>query len=357
MRVGLQGWGSEGDLRPLIALAARLRRSGHEANLVLTPVDGKDYRPLCESLDVALKVVPERMAVTLQQLVRDAKSKNPTKLSNAVLDLTFYPYIEAMYAASLDLCASSDVVVGGSSCWQLKAASLNAKVPFVALDFVPGIVPSREVPPAIFPSWPWLARPAWALLGVMFDMAFREAPRVFFAEKGLPPIRHTIPDVIFSDHLNLHASGSRRRSGRSGSSAAPWRVESQTTSGSMLAHDEIRLKTEERLDERHRGKSISFVVVIEEASFRNIRRTIHRSVATRLYPAASGSCAAGPCRSGAPMLRSHGPALGNRRLSGRSAQELARMQMRTMGAMTWNAPPALAADATTAPERSMKMPA
>jgi UDP:flavonoid glycosyltransferase YjiC (YdhE family) len=206
MRVGLQGWGSEGDLRPLIALAARLRRSGHEARLVLTPVDGTDYGPLCESLDVALKVVPERMAVTLQQLVRDAKSADPMKLSKAVLDLTFYPYIEAMYAASLDLCASSDVVVGGSPCWQLKAASLHSKVPFVALDFIPGIVPSREVPPAMFPAWRWLARPAWALLGVMCDMAFRDAPRKFFAEKGLPPVRHAVPDVVFSDRLNLHAA-------------------------------------------------------------------------------------------------------------------------------------------------------
>jgi sterol 3beta-glucosyltransferase len=206
MRVGLQGWGSEGDLRPLVALAARLRKSGHEARLVLTPVDGKDYRPLCESLDVGVKVVPERMAVTLQQLVRDAKSANPTKLSKAVLDLTFYPYVEAMYAASLDLCAASDVVVGGSSCWQLKAASLHARVPFVALDFVPGIVPSREIPPAIFPAWRWLARPAWALMGIMLDMAFLEAPRKFFADKGLPPVRHAIPDVIFSDVLNLHAA-------------------------------------------------------------------------------------------------------------------------------------------------------
>ena len=65
--------------------------------------------------------------------------------------MTFYPYVEAMYAASLDLCASSDVVVGGSSCWQLKAASLQAKVPFVALDFVPGIVPSRVIPPPSSP--------------------------------------------------------------------------------------------------------------------------------------------------------------------------------------------------------------
>jgi UDP:flavonoid glycosyltransferase YjiC (YdhE family) len=40
----------------------------------------------------------------------------------------------------------------------------------------------------------------------MFDMAFTKAPRKFFAEKGLPPIRHAIPDVIFSDRLNLHAA-------------------------------------------------------------------------------------------------------------------------------------------------------
>jgi hypothetical protein len=173
---------------------------------VLTTVDGKDYRPLCASLGVPVTVVPERMEVTLQQLVSDAKSADPTKLINAVLDATFNPYIEEMYAASLDLCAGSDVVVGGPSSWQLKAASLRAGLPFVALDFVPGIVPSREIPPAIFPPWPWLARPAWALLRLMFNRAFRDAPRKFFAEKGLPPIRHVIPDVLFSDRLNLHAA-------------------------------------------------------------------------------------------------------------------------------------------------------
>jgi hypothetical protein len=85
MRVGLQGWGSEGDVRPLIALAARLRQSGHDARLVLTPVDGKHYVPLCESLGLGVKLVPEKMAVTVQELVREAKSADPTKLMTAVL--------------------------------------------------------------------------------------------------------------------------------------------------------------------------------------------------------------------------------------------------------------------------------
>ncbi len=206
MRVGIQGWGSEGDLRPLVALAGRLRSRGHEARLVLTSVDGKDYLPLCESFGVPLKLVPERMPVTLDELVRDAKSSNPIKLMTAVIERTFNPYIEAMYEASLDLCESSDVVVAGSQSWQLKAASLKTSVPFVALDFVPGIVPSRVVPPALFPEWSWLARPGWALLMMMMDMGFRKAPQKFFADKGLPPIKHTIPDVVFSDRLNLHAA-------------------------------------------------------------------------------------------------------------------------------------------------------
>ena len=83
VRVGIQGWGSEGDVRPLVALAGRLRREGHMSRLVLTPIDGKDYSALCRSLDVPLRVVPERMDFSLETLQRDAKSSDPAKLSQA----------------------------------------------------------------------------------------------------------------------------------------------------------------------------------------------------------------------------------------------------------------------------------
>ena len=115
MRVGIQGWGSEGDLRPLVALAARLCSEGHLPRLVLTSVDGKDYVQLCRALDVPLRVVPEKMEFSLEGLALDATSADPSKLLRAVLDLGFSPYVEAMYQAALDLCRTSDVVVGGSS--------------------------------------------------------------------------------------------------------------------------------------------------------------------------------------------------------------------------------------------------
>jgi sterol 3beta-glucosyltransferase len=206
MRVGIQGWGSEGDLRPLLALAARLGAEGHAAELVLTPVDGNDYAPSCRALGVPLRCVPESAPMTLQQLVREAKSADPSKLVKAVLELTFYPYLDAMYEAALALCARSDVVIGGSSSWVVKAAALASGVPFVSLHYYPGVVPSRVVPPAIFPNWRWLARPGWALLGLLMDLAFRGPGRKFFAQKGLPPIHHAIPDLLFSDRLNLLAA-------------------------------------------------------------------------------------------------------------------------------------------------------
>ncbi len=36
MKFGIQSWGSEGDNRPLLALAAGLASAGHEVNLVIS---------------------------------------------------------------------------------------------------------------------------------------------------------------------------------------------------------------------------------------------------------------------------------------------------------------------------------
>ncbi len=206
LRIGIQGWGSEGDLRPLVALAARLRAEGHAPRLVLTVVDGKDYGPLCQSLGVPLALVPERMAVTIQDLVRDATSPDPTKLLTAVLERTFTPYLEAMYAAALELCATCDVVIGGSATWCVKAATVKTGARFAAIHFYPGVVATRHFPPPGLPAWRWLNRVGWAAAQVLMDMGFRAPAARFFAEKGLPRIRHAIPDALFSERLNLLAA-------------------------------------------------------------------------------------------------------------------------------------------------------
>lgn len=205
MRVGIQGWGSEGDLRPLVALGARLREAGHEVRLVLSPIDGLDWAPLCRALGLALKVVPEAMPDTLPEICRAAQAPDPSKVSRRLMDLAYLPFEDAMFAAAVELCAGSDLVVGLFSSSYVKAACLKTGTPFVSLHYYPGMIPSRERPPIGFPAWRWTNRASWRLFGAVLDLAFLKPSRRFFARHGLPAPRHAIPDVLLSERLDLAA--------------------------------------------------------------------------------------------------------------------------------------------------------
>lgn len=206
LRIGIQGWGSEGDLRPLVALAARLKQEGHEPRLVLSPVDGMDWEAVCQTLGLELTLAPKHMDVSLESICRSSQSADPSKVSRQLLELAFFPYQDAMYEAGLELCGKSDLVVGLFSSHYVKAACLKSRTPFVCLHYYPGMVPTRQQPPVGFPAWSWLNPLAWKLFGAVLDMAFRAPAARFFESKGLPKVRHSIPDVLFSGLLNLHAT-------------------------------------------------------------------------------------------------------------------------------------------------------
>jgi UDP:flavonoid glycosyltransferase YjiC (YdhE family) len=206
MRVGIQGWGSEGDLRPLVALGSRLRRAGHDVRLVLSPVDEVDWASLCQREGLEASIVPERsqMKSTLEEICRASQSPDISKVSRKLLELAYFPFQEQMYQAGLALCAQSDLVVGLFSSTYVKAACLKSGTPFVSVHYYPGLIRSREWPPAGFPAWRWLNPIAWKLLGMLIDLAFKKPTAQFFASKGLPKVRHHL-DVTMSDRLNLIA--------------------------------------------------------------------------------------------------------------------------------------------------------
>ncbi|WP_143195245.1 glycosyltransferase [Archangium sp. Cb G35] len=206
MRIGIQGWGSEGDLRPLIALAAGLVRAGHAVRLDLTPIDGTDPGALCRSLEIPLRVIPERVDFSLRSVAEHADAADPLKVSQQLVEQAFFPYLDQLYRAALELCAQSDLVIWHYSSWYTKAAALKTGLPHVAVHFFPGLVPTRFAPPGGLPHLGALNPLLWFLARRVLDLQFRRRPARFFAEQGLPPLRHVLPDLMFSEHLNLHAT-------------------------------------------------------------------------------------------------------------------------------------------------------
>ena len=152
MRVGVLAWGSEGDLRPLVALAGRLRKLGHDPDLVFVVVDDKDHAPLCLRYGVTMRVIPEDVVINVEDIARELVNERPGKILEAIIARAFRPYVDAMYEAGLALCDKSDVVIGTSSSWPLKAAAMKTGVPYVVIDYMP-VVRSRVVPPTGLANW------------------------------------------------------------------------------------------------------------------------------------------------------------------------------------------------------------
>jgi sterol 3beta-glucosyltransferase len=59
VRIGLQTWGSEGDVQPFLALGEELARAKHEVTLVVCDPTQRDYGVAARRAGISLRVVAE----------------------------------------------------------------------------------------------------------------------------------------------------------------------------------------------------------------------------------------------------------------------------------------------------------
>ena len=109
MRIGIQTWGSDGDIRPFIALAGGLRAAGQDVTIAVTSVDNKDYSRLCDALAVQYIKVPEQTDFDRNELVRKVKGKRNIDFLKFVLQELYYPYQDQMYHIAQSLCVEDQI--------------------------------------------------------------------------------------------------------------------------------------------------------------------------------------------------------------------------------------------------------
>lgn len=210
MRVGLQTWGSQGDIRPLAALAWGLQRAGHEVTLVVTSVDPGDYEALAARLSIDLRCVaspviadPAALEAIGLDLIREG---NALRQARTVLTRTFEPAVAEMYEAAAALCRDSDLVIGHFFHYPLRIAAEKLGCPHASVMLVHSAVASRHYPPAGLPDLGAWANPLlWRLLRALFNRTIKPFPDRLRARVGLPPAGDLLDDVWASRALNLIA--------------------------------------------------------------------------------------------------------------------------------------------------------
>ena len=97
MKIGIQTWGSNGDIRPMLALAEGLTKAGHRVTLVVSRIDNQGYRGICDHMGIDYRQVPENIDFDMQDFAQRSFSMHPLQWLRALLDEAFFPSEQVIY--------------------------------------------------------------------------------------------------------------------------------------------------------------------------------------------------------------------------------------------------------------------
>lgn len=207
LRIGIETWGSDGDIRPMAALGGALAAAGHQVTLATLSIDDKDYAGLSRALGIGHVRVVDATGFDMPSFFKRSRAvANPLRLARLFFEECYLPYVDALYAAGCRLAAESDIVIGHFFMYPLRAAAEKAGVPFVTVTLWPGLVPSAHRPPHGGPNLgAYINRLQWRAVETLMNRVLAPVAGEFLQRVGLRRFDNVLTDVLLSDRLNLLA--------------------------------------------------------------------------------------------------------------------------------------------------------
>jgi sterol 3beta-glucosyltransferase len=206
VRIGIQTWGTEGDVRPFIALAGGLSAAGHDVTLAITEITNKQFTTFGERLKFAIRHVGhiDCDEIRFKQLsARVFNEWNPLKRGDIIVDNFLDPVIEDMLVAAKALCAENDLVIGHFFVYPLKIAAQQNLCPYIMVFTTP-LIPSRYLPPlGIREFAKWMNPLWWNLFGFLLNKAWKPTIDQLYLREGVHPGKSVLHDIWYSPLLNL----------------------------------------------------------------------------------------------------------------------------------------------------------
>lgn len=209
MKIGLQTWGSDGDIRPFLALAGGLRARGHEVSLAITSVDGKEYGSYGKEMDFAVSHVGRLTCDehTVDRFLRKIRATgNPLRQLELILEHYFNPVISEMFDAAERLCRENDAIIGHFIHFPAQTAAERAGKPYATVMMNHLGVYSKYARIYGVPYLGTWMNPCWnRLFHYAIDRSIGAEVNRVRTSVGLPPVARVAETVWISQRLNLIA--------------------------------------------------------------------------------------------------------------------------------------------------------
>ena len=204
MKIGVQTWGSRGDVEPFLALGLGLVEAGHDVRIVATTQADK-LLPDLPGLPIR-RVGRAMTQVDGDELLdRVIACSSPLAQAKLVLAEGLLPSAEAMYGAALELAADCDLIVRHHFLYMTQAAAMKLNTPEVSVFLTPDLLPTKAHPPNGMPGLGPLQSAAWWLADKGISSVFGPPAAELRARVGLPKARSVLHDVWPSVNANLIA--------------------------------------------------------------------------------------------------------------------------------------------------------
>ena len=202
MRIGLQTWGSNGDILPFISLAGGLSKAGHEVTLAYTSVDHKDYSHFGETLNFKT-INAYGQFDTTRSLYELTRSVIPITQLSVLLDHYYDPAVEEMYATSNVLCAENELVIGHVLCHTLLTASQKRSCPRLTMWPGPMVIETKYQAPSGINLGTWVNAMVWKVGDLFMTRTCFMAAKQLRSREGLPPVKSIQKELFRSDICTL----------------------------------------------------------------------------------------------------------------------------------------------------------
>ncbi len=207
MRIGIQTWGSEGDIRPFLALGHALASRGHDVELLYTEVGERRYDDVARALGFTATPVasPVLSDAKLQALgLEILATRDPLRQGLMIARHLFQPVEEPMYEAAAALVKRCDLLVYHFMVHPARAAADRAGTPAITVALAHMLIPSRHIHPQGTPRLgTWANAIEWKIARLALNLTLLRGVNRFRRKLGVEPFRDLMNEAWVSPLLHL----------------------------------------------------------------------------------------------------------------------------------------------------------
>lgn len=210
MKIGIQTWGTHGDIRPFLALAEGLQKAGHDVTFVLTCIDSDRYKNYVSESGVKVKMIASPVFSSTKECTETirfiATKRSPLIQYKLIVSKMLLPVEEQMYKAAEKLCRENDLLIGSYLHYPLRVAAKKYSKPWVSVILAHLILPaSSYAAGGLFSLGKTLNLLSWKIMQAALNATIKRYPDKLAQKNALPRFGDFLNEIWLSPLLNLIA--------------------------------------------------------------------------------------------------------------------------------------------------------